>query len=178
MPQPLSEAEEFDLALELMGVSSEAELEQFLGNVLKGAWKGLKNVGSTVAKVARPLGGVLKTVAKTALPFVGGALGSFIPVPGVGTALGTALGSAVGNALELEMQNVSRVDRDLERARHFVRIAATAAQRAATAPANADPLAVVRKAVLDATRAHLPAAVPGASGRWIRRGQQIEIVGA
>ena len=70
-------------------------MEQFLGNVFKKVWKGIK-------KIAKPLGGVLKSVAKKALPFVGSALGSFIPIPGVGTAIGGALGTAVSKALELE----------------------------------------------------------------------------
>ena len=66
---PLNEVEEMELAAELMAVSSEEELDQFLGKFFKRAWKGIK-------KVARPLGGILKGIAKKALPFVGGALGS------------------------------------------------------------------------------------------------------
>lgn len=91
-PAVFGEEEELQLAMELLEVASEEELEQFLGNVFKSVWKGVKKVGSTIAKVAKPLGGALKAMAKTALPFVGGALGSMIPIPGVGTALGSALG--------------------------------------------------------------------------------------
>ena len=54
----LSEEEEVELALELLSVSSEAELDQFLGKLMKGAWKGIKKVGAVVGKVAKPLGGV------------------------------------------------------------------------------------------------------------------------
>eukprot|EP01032_Pedospumella_encystans_P000272 gene272-307_t len=88
---PFNEAQEMELALELMSVTSDAELDQFLGGLFKGALKGLKKVGSAIGKVAKPLGGALKGIAKKALPFVGGALGSFIPIPGVGTAIGSAL---------------------------------------------------------------------------------------
>src|ERR1700753_4118265 len=98
----LSETQELELALELLEVSNEQELEQFLGNV----FKGIAKVGKGLIK--GPLGGVLQGLAKKALPFVGGALGSFIPIPGVGTALGTALGSAASAALELEFAGVDR----------------------------------------------------------------------
>lgn len=87
LESPFSEAEEIELAAELLSISSEEELDQFLGKLFKGAWKGIKKVGKFVGKVAKPLGRVLKGVAKAALPVVGGALGSFIPIPGVGTAV-------------------------------------------------------------------------------------------
>ncbi|HEX8604771.1 MAG TPA: hypothetical protein VF774_19160, partial [Pseudoduganella sp.] len=92
---PFSEMDETALAMELLSVASEEELEQFLGGLFKKAWSGIKKVGSVVAKVAKPLGGVLKGIAKTALPFVGSALGSMIPIPGVGTMIGRAAGSAL-----------------------------------------------------------------------------------
>ncbi|HEX3140859.1 MAG TPA: hypothetical protein VHQ87_12445, partial [Rhizobacter sp.] len=126
---PFSEAEETELALELLSVASEEELDQFLGKLFKGAWKGLKKVGSAVGKIAKPLGGALKGLAKTTLPFVGGALGSFIPIPGVGTALGTALGSAVSSALEAEFSELEAEEQEFEMAKRFVRIAGTAAQQ-------------------------------------------------
>jgi hypothetical protein len=58
--------EEMELAVELFQVTSEAELEQFLGNLFKKSWRGIKAVRSSIT---RRLGEVLKTVAKTALPF-------------------------------------------------------------------------------------------------------------
>jgi uncharacterized protein (DUF697 family) len=183
---PISEDEEIELALELMSVSSEAELDQFLGKLFKSAWKGIKKVGAVVGKVARPLGGVLKAVAKKALPFVGGALGSFIPIPGVGTAIGSAVGGALSKALELEA-GMDPEDREFEMARRFVRVAATAARQAATASPYADEEVMVNEAVAAAARQHLPQFRFGPSarvgpaplqGRWIRRGRQIELLGA
>jgi hypothetical protein len=143
---PFSEEQELELAMELMAVQSEAELEQFLGKMFKGVWKGIK-------KVARPLGGILKGIARKALPFVGGALGSFIPIPGVGTALGSALGGALSKALEMEMAAMPGADRELEAARRFVRIAGSAAQ--AAGEGDGSPQAV-RRAVLEALRSHVP----------------------
>lgn len=183
-----SEAEEIELAAELLSVSSEEEMDQFLGKLFKRAWKGIKKVGRFVGKIAKPLGGVLKRVAKAALPVVGGALGSFIPIPGVGTALGSALGGAVSKALEMEFGAMSQEDREFETARRFVRIAATAAQRAAMAPPDSDYEAAVDEALEVAARRHLPylhlansgrLGLAGAmqQGRWVRDGGQIVVLG-
>src|SRR5436190_6203108 len=77
---------EMELAAELLEITNEQELEQFLGDIVK-------SVGSFVkGPVGQALGGVLKNVAKTALPAVGGALGTMI-APGIGTAIGSQLGS-------------------------------------------------------------------------------------
>ncbi|MGJ7507423.1 hypothetical protein [Variovorax sp. GT1P44] len=148
----ISESEEVELAMELLGVSNEAEWEQFLGKLFKGIGRGLKKVGS----VLKPLGGALKGLAKAALPMVGGALGSFIPIPGVGTAIGTALGSAVSKALEMEFGEMEAEEAEFEIARRFVRVAASAAHQAGDAAPGTPPLAAVREALLAAARAHVP----------------------
>ncbi|NHZ95405.1 hypothetical protein [Massilia sp. CCM 8734] len=169
-PGPFGEQEEIALAMELMSVASEEELEQFLGKMFKGIWKGVKKVGSVIGKVAKPLGGVLKGLAKTALPFVGKALGSFIPIPGVGTMLGGALGSAVAKALEMEAAGLDGEERELEMARRFVRIAGTAAQQAGMAGQGMDPQRAARQAVDAALRCHLPRMrQPGVAGGAIDR---------
>jgi hypothetical protein len=166
---PFSEDEEAELAMELLSVSSDAELDEFLGKMFKKIGRGLK-------KIARPLGGALKGLAKKALPFVGGALGSFIPIPGVGTAVGTALGSAVGNALEAEFGELEADEQEFEMARRFVRIAGTAAQQAAAAGASTDPRRAVQAAVAHAARRHVPGLDRGGrGGRWVRRGNTIVI---
>ena len=187
---PFSEVEELELTAELLSVASEEELEQFLGKLVKGAWKGLKKVGKFVGKVAKPLGGVLKGVAKAALPFVGGALGSFIPIPGVGTALGSALGGALSKALELEFGEIDQEDQEFEMARRFVRLAGTAARQAAlTLPEDAGEKDL-EEVVLNSARRHLPTLSslqpnrgfakgigqqPG--GTWARRGNRIIALG-
>jgi hypothetical protein len=175
--RPFDEAEEYELAMELLSVSSEEELDLFLGNLVKGAWKGLKKVGSAVGRIAKPLSGVLRGVAKAALPFVGGALGSFIPIPGVGTMIGRAVGQAVSSALEAEVAGLEGEMRDLEMARRFVRMAGSAAQQMAQRAEAPDLQATARDAVLAAARRHLPqmrsAGGPAARGRWQRRGDRI-----
>ena len=178
---PFSEAEEGELAMELLSVASEDELDQFLGKLFTGAWKGLKQAGSAAGKLAGPLGGALKGLAKKALPFVGGALGTLIPIPGVGTAIGSALGGAVAKALEAEFPGLEFEEREFELARRFVRIAGTAARQAAAAGAGAEPQDAVRSALHGAVRQHLPqlgaaaADRVGSEGRWVRRGQHIVV---
>ena len=144
-------------------------------------WSGIK-------KVAKPLGGVLKSVAKKALPFVGSALGSFIPIPGVGTAIGGALGSAVSKALEVEYGELESEEAEFEMARRFVRIAATAAQNAGAAPSDGGYRVgrrqPGRRSARPASIFRAPISVPWApapqplSGRWYRRGADIVVVGA
>ncbi len=195
MESPFTEAEEIELAAELLSVSSEEELDQFLGKLFKGAWKGIKKVGRVVGKIAKPLGSVLKGVAKAALPVVGGALGSFIPIPGVGTALGSALGGALSKALELEMEygELEEEEQEFEMARRLVRIAGTAARHAVLADPAVDPRSLAKSAVIAAARLHVPnlpasagagvsassgARGPAHTGRWVRRGQAIVLLGA
>jgi hypothetical protein len=186
---PFSEAEEMDLVAELLSVSTEEELDQFLGKLIKGAWRGIKKVGRFVGKIAKPLGGVLKGVAKAALPFVGGALGSFIPIPGVGTALGSALGGALSKALEMELGELTQEEQEFEMARRFVRLAGKAARQAALAPPDGDEQELLETAVMDAARRYLPNLSPirglaarfgqrPRSGRWVRRGNGIVVLGA
>lgn len=179
-PAVFGEEEELQLAMELLEVASEEELEQFLGNVFKSVWKGVKKVGSTIAKVAKPLGGALKAMAKTALPFVGGALGSMIPIPGVGTALGSALGRAASNALELEMAAEAPADRELALARRFVRIAGQASRLAADGDGSARAVESALTRALHQQLPHFRSPAPQQeeeSGRWRRRGNRIVVMG-
>ena len=153
----LSEAEEMELAMELLGVSNEDEMEQFLGKLFRGIGRGLKKVGRFVGRKVLPkIGGALKGLAKKALPFVGGALGSLIPIPGVGTALGSALGSAVSKALEMEFGELESDEAELEVARRLVRIAATTARQASTPTPDAPAAVGLQDALLAALRTHLP----------------------
>lgn len=167
---PFGEAEEMELAMELMSVSSEADMDRFLGKVFRKVWKGVKKVG---AVVARPLGSALKGVAKAALPFVGGALGSFIPIPGVGTAIGKMAGSALASALEVEMEaglaGAGRDEQEVEMALRFVRLVGSAAERAARAAPGQAPDDVVRSALEGALHTHLRTLPQPVIGRWRQR---------
>jgi uncharacterized protein (DUF697 family) len=199
LESPFEEFEEMEFAAELLSIQSEEELDQFLGKLIKKAWRGVRKIGG---KIIKPLGGALKGLAKKALPFVGGALGSFIPIPGVGTAVGSALGSAVSKALEMEFEGMDAEDQEFEMAKRFVRVAGAAAKQAAVAGANGDPRAAVKSAVVAAARRHVPGlngarqgglggsmgrgqggglssggSFGGRQGRWIRRGRKIILIG-
>lgn len=158
-----SEAEfgnlESELATELLEITSEAELDQFLGKLASSVMKG----ASTFLKspVGKALGGVLKNVAKTALPAVGGALGSMV-LPGVGTAIGAKLGSMAGGLIkEEEAELMSEAEAEYESAQRYVRFARSAWSNAAQAPRNLPPRAVVRAASLSAARRYAPTLLQG-----------------
>ncbi|TXI19000.1 MAG: hypothetical protein E6Q62_05230 [Nitrosomonas sp.] len=154
---PFSEAEELELAAELLSISNEEELDLFLGKLFKGIGRGLKKFGRFVGKKVLPaLGKGLKAIGKVALPIVGKALGSFIPIPGVGTAIGGAIGTAVSKALELEFSGLPAEQAELEMARRFVRIAAAAARQAALANPHANPEAIANTALMAAAKMHVP----------------------
>jgi uncharacterized protein (DUF697 family) len=155
MPGALSEAEEMELAAELLEISSEEELEQFLGSLVKRAVRG---VGRFVkSPIGRALGGVLKSVAKKALPVVGGALGSMV-APGLGTAIGSKLGSMASGLFELELEAMPQEQAEFEVARRYVSMAASAARHAATARPRpgTSPHTVARAAVAKAARTRAP----------------------
>ncbi|HEY6126241.1 MAG TPA: hypothetical protein VIV63_16430 [Steroidobacteraceae bacterium] len=185
---PFSEVEEAELAQELLGLSSEAELDQFLGKIFKKAWRGVRGLGKTLGRVARPLGGILKGVAKKLLPVAAGAAGTFFGGP-AGAAIGSKIGSVVGNALEAEFEG-SPEDREFEAAKTFVRLAGNAAQQAANTSPGAPPVSTAKNAVVSATRNSVQRLrrrrSRGASnyhggsrrtGRWVRRGNRIILFG-
>jgi uncharacterized protein (DUF697 family) len=201
---PVGEALELELTAELLEVTNEEELDRFLGGLFKTIGRG---VGQVIrGPVGSSLGGLLKGVAKKFLPVVGGALGSFV-APGVGTAAGASLASAAGRAFGLELEGLSGEDREFEIARNYVRLASAAAQEAAIAPPMVSPQAVAQRAMSVAAQRYAPglvsaapqpAGVPSANGgqhphngagrmppdqrqrtgRWIRRGQHILLIGA
>jgi len=146
-----SDADEMELALELLEVRSDTELEEFLGDLFRKSWRGIKSVGS---KVIGPLGGLLKTVAKNALPFVATAAGTFFGGP-AGGAIAGKLGSLVSQALEAEVAGLAAADRDLEKCRQFVRLAGKAARAAASAPTGINPIAVAEKVLADSAKEKL-----------------------
>ena len=148
-----NEADEVQLAAELLEVSNEQELEQFLGKLIKKAGRFVGNV--VKSPIGRALGGVLKNVAKVGLPIAGGALGTFLGGP-VGGLVGKKLGSFVGGQLEQENFEMQQ-EQEFEMARQFVRTAG-AALRYANRPGmrRGNPRSVARTAVWRASRRFAP----------------------
>lgn len=147
-----NEMTEMELASELLNIQSEAELDQFLGKLFKKAVRGVSNFAKSGA--GRALGGMLKGIAKKALPIAGGAIGSFI-APGIGTSIGSSLGSALGNVFELELEGLSAEDREFELSRAFVRFSGNAARRAARMR-NMKPQRAARTSIVRAARRYAP----------------------
>ena len=156
---PFSEAEEMELAVELLQVTSEAELEQFVGNLLKKAWSGIKPVTSAVI---RPLAGAFKTVVKTALPFTAAVADTYFGP--AGGAIAEKLGSLVSQALEAETATTTPSDRDLGKCRQFVQMAGKAARAAALAPAGTSPIVVAQRVLATSAQEKL-ARQPGMAGK-------------
>lgn len=191
-----SEAEAMELAAQLLEVDSEAELEQFLGGLIKRAGRA---AGQFIkSPVGQQLGGLLKGAAKKALPMVGSAIGGYFGGSS-GAKIGRQVASTAGRIFGLELEGLSLEDQEYEAAKSFVQFAGTAAKKAASAPATANPRAVAQSAVLAAARQLAPGLVSGAptvmpsgargtvcpacgggakSGRWMRRGNKIILFGA
>jgi hypothetical protein len=179
----LGEGEIEQLASELLSLSSEEELDHFLGGLIK-------KVGGALGKVVksplgRQLGGMLKGLAKQALPMAGAALGNMI-VPGLGGAIGGKLASSAGSMFGLELEGLSQEDQQFEVAKQFVRLAGDAVKTAVAEP-NKPVVAAVRDGILSAAQKFAPGLLGGSagvgvsgghgSGRWVRRGSKIVLYG-
>ncbi len=180
------EAEEMEMAAELLAVSDEAELEQFLGGLIKKAGALLKT------PTGQALKGLLKGAAKKYLPTIAGAVGTAFGGP-VGAALASQLTSHAGRAFGLELEGLSPEDKEFETAKHYVRWAGEAAKNAALAPPTADPMTAAKSAAVTAAQQHAPGLLQSTpprpamgmggrvrrrrSGRWIRKGDVIVLRG-
>lgn len=180
------ESEEMELAAELLSVSDEQEMEQFIGNLIKKAGRKIRKFAKS--STGRALGGILRKVAKRALPMVGRAAGTFLGGP-AGGMIGGKLASAAGKAFGLELEGLSPEDQEFEVARRFVRLAGDAAKKAALTPKNVPSNKAAMGAVKAAAKKHAPGLLSQgrkesmsggrmSSGRWIRRGRKIILLGA
>jgi hypothetical protein len=185
-----SEAETMELAVELLEVSSEGELDRILGLLIKKAGKAVK------PQVGQQLGGLLKGAVKKALPNVDSSAsgGGTFDDPS-GAQMGSQVASTASEIFGLELEGLSQEDQEFEAAKSFVQFAGEAAKNAASAPPTANPKAVAQTATMAAARQLAPGLVGGApattsgkpcpacgggakSGRWIRSGNKIMLLGA
>lgn len=187
---PFNEAEEMELAAELLSISNEEELDQFIGKLLKKAGRAAgKFIRSPIGK---HIGGIIKGAAKSALPMIGSALGNAI-LPGVGGALGGKAASMAGSMLGLELEGLSQEDQEFEIARQIVRFGGAAASNAAEVAPTTPPQQAAQTAAVSAAQQYAPGLLKpkteGAgksrcrcghrrSGRWVRNGNKIVLLGA
>jgi hypothetical protein len=186
LESPLGETQEMELASELLEVTGEQELEQFLSDVFSAVGQAAGNF--LRSDTGQALGGFLKdslsSAAKQALPVVGRAIGD--AAGGYGD-IGAQAGSDVGSLLGLELEGLSAEDREFETARQLVRFAGSAASQAAAAPRNVPPAGAAQTAARRAARIYAPGLLPRLqgrstrlwprSGRWVRRGRTIVLFG-
>ena len=182
-----NEGEVMELTAELLEITNEAELDRFLGDLIKRAGRAIGKV--VKSPIGQAVGGVLKGVAKKALPIAGGALGAYFGGP-LGAQIGSGLASAAGGALGLELETMNQEDREFEGGKQFVKFAADTVKSAAFAPPSVDPGSAAQTAATTAAQKYAlnllgpgsgsvaPSSVPGKgrSGRWIRKGRNIIIV--
>ena len=184
---PFSEAEEEELAAQLLEITDEAELDQFIGGLIKKVAKAARSV--IKSPIGQQVGGLIKGAIKKALPIAGGAIGGAI-APGAGSAIGARLASSAGKIFGLELESLAEEEQEFEIARRLVRLAGSAVQNLAQSQGEtSDPQAAAKAAVVAAAKTHAPGLVGGSSGssaprngratgRWYRRGSRIIVVGA
>ena len=170
------------MASNLLEVADDAELENFLGSLVKRA---ARAVGRAVrSPVGRQITGLLRGAARKALPGLGGAIGGRFG-GAAGARIGRRLASSAGRYFGLELEGASPEDQEFEVARRVVRLAGAAAQKAALSPSTS-----AKAAVAAAAKRHAPGLLRfGAistgqcrfcskrTGRWIRRGRKIILMG-
>lgn len=179
-----SETDEMELAAELLSVSNESELDQFLGKLFKKA-------GAFVSgALGQDLMDKVKQVARQAMPLLGSALGNMV-VPGAGGVVG---GKLAGSMLGLELEGLSYEDQEFEVAKQIVRLSEAAARNAAQSGEYGPPAQVAHQAFSAAAQLYAPglgrnrgprySARRGRrcphcnnSGRWVRRGNAILLLG-
>ncbi len=181
-------AEQSELAGELLNVSSEHELDQFLGDLIKGAVSKLGPIGGRLAK---NLGGYLKGAIKKTLPSVASIAGGMIGGP-AGAMIASKATPYLSSMFGMELEGLSPEDQEFEAAKQLVRLAGSAIKNAAGV-LGGNPADVARSAVDDAARQYAPGLVRragavasrlgggggggGQHGTWYRRGNKIVIVG-
>jgi hypothetical protein len=197
LQEVFNEAEQMELAAELLEIRDEQELNYFLGDLIK---KGSGVLGKRVKpSLGQSLLGILKGAAKNAagqaIPVISGAIEEKIP-GNLGTAVGKGLTAFGTQLLNPEYEFLNQEDREFEGAKQFVQLAASTLKNATDAPPGADPRAVARSAMIKAAQTIAPgllqagtgaaggaagvpqAGVHGRSGRWYRRGNKIVLQGA
>jgi hypothetical protein len=183
------EADEMEFAASLLEVTDEAELDLFLGNLIRSAGRAVG--GFVSSPVGQSLGGILKRAARQALPVVGRGIGDHLGGAS-GADMGGRVAQAAGRYFGLELEGLSPEDQEFEAAKGFVRFAGEAVKNAAGAATSTPPQAAVQDAAVQAARRYAPGLlgniprlasadqdarlIPSRGGRWVRRGRSIVVV--
>jgi len=165
-----AETAELELATQLLDVSSEQQLDRFIGDLVRSGAGALSDFTRT--REGRQLAGILKKAAGRVLPVlgraagraVGGAVSSVTGGPRgsyqrTGERIGGSVGALAKRCFGLELEGLSAEDQEFEVARRFVQFARDAVReclrRLGTGPARQ----VSRQAVASAGRRLAPGLV-------------------
>ncbi|QSQ25954.1 hypothetical protein JY651_13915 [Pyxidicoccus parkwayensis] len=191
-----ADSQELELATELLGVSSDQELDQFLDRIFSKAKTALSSAAG------RKLGGYLKNIAKKTLPLAGHTVGGWFGGP-AGAAVGGQLAGRASQLFGLELEGLTPQDQEFEVAKSFVRLASDAALNLGPQGSKAtfDPVNAARNALVQSAQTHAPGILRAATnvveqsiqtpellqsgealagkqgGRWVRRGNAIILYG-
>lgn len=158
------------LANELLELDGEAEMEQFLGGVIRQAAK-------RAVPLAKQAGRFLFNTAKPHLKQAWTGIGNDLVNKGADTARGWVDQSA--NRLFGESPNGSKNRASLNVARRVVQAAQTTGKQMARLPPSAPPSAV-RAVVTKAYQRYFPPVTRGGVGRrgtWVRKGNKVILFG-
>jgi hypothetical protein len=172
---------EMELAVALLEVTNEGQLDHVLGDLVQ---KASAEIGNPVkSSVSRAIGSLLKTIVCEALPIADGAMGKIVARP-LGAQFGSGLASVAGPALGLELEGLSLEDREFEAIRQFVRFAGKTAMIAEKVAPGADPADVAHRAAVEAAQVYAPGLMIEArqvrryNGRWVSRRGRSTLFGA
>jgi len=147
------EVEEMEQASHLMEITDEAELDQFLGDLVGGIGRAVGGFFNSGA--GRALTGTLKNVAGRVLPQIGGAIGGAIG-GSAGRDIGTQAVNVARSIFGFELESAGPDQQRFELGRRFIQLARAAARRLTQAPAAGSPQAAARAALLAAARQYAP----------------------
>ncbi len=189
LESPFTEAEEMELAAELLSVTDEDELDMFLGKAFRKARRGIRRARRGVRQFGRTAAGRALRVGlkRFVLPLAGRGVGTYFGGP-VGGMIGGQLGGAAGRVFGLELEGLSPEDQEFEVAKRVVRLTGAAARNLARMRPSSTPQKTAMKALAAAARIHAPDLVKKISrtskparrdvtGRWVRRGRRIYVLG-
>ena len=190
------DGEEEELAYELLAVQGDEELDQFLGSLIRKAAGGAKKLwNSSAGRGARKyLGGQLKSYGRKMIPTLGRKVGSYLGSR-YGGSRGGRYGGRTGHNLGRwfvdrwgwELESYAPEEQEMEVAKKLVKIAKIAARKTAaksTQSGRPPSKAMVKAAVKSAAKQVLASGMGKKrrgsrhTGRWVRKGTKIVVLGA
>lgn len=175
---PFDEATEMDLAAELLEVANEAEMERFLGDLVRRAGRAVG--GFVRSPTGQQLVGLLRGAARSALPGIGAAVGGRLGGAS-GARIGGQLARQAGQIFGLELEGLSPEDQEFEAARRFVQLGGAAGAAAAQGVPAREALASAASGLAPGLlrrgfRGRRCRLCSQRSGRWVRRGDTIVVM--